>query len=103
VGNGQDAYDRVLRDAPDLLITDLFMPDLDGDELTRRLRQQGHDLAIIGLTAAAVGDDIDRLKLAGASAVMIKPLDIAAVRDLIGQIAARKGAPPPAAKQRRGA
>ena len=102
VGNGQAAYEHTQREKPDLLITDLFMPDLDGDDLIRLLRQQGNDLAIIGLTAAAVGDDIDRLKMAGASAVMIKPMDIALVRDIIGQIAAQKAARSKVKKQRRG-
>ncbi|HEY9644721.1 MAG TPA: response regulator, partial [Chroococcidiopsis sp.] len=37
--NGEDALERAERDRPDLVITDLAMPVMDGFELTRRLRQ----------------------------------------------------------------
>ena len=61
------------------MITDLFMPELDGDDLVRRLRQQGYQRPIVGLTAAVVGEEMDRFRVAGANVVMRKPLDFKAL------------------------
>ena len=73
--NGQLALDAIEKQTPDILITDLFMPEMEGDTLSQTLRAQGYDFPIIGLTAAAVGDDKMRFESAGASLVMFKPLD----------------------------
>ena len=37
-GNGQEALDQVAKHAPDLLLLDIMMPELDGFEVIRRLR-----------------------------------------------------------------
>lgn len=80
--NGSEAFDAA-RSAPfDLVITDLFMPEMDGDELTRRLRAEGLTLPVIGLTAAVVGAETDRFRAAGVNAVMRKPMDFAALRQM---------------------
>ena len=73
--SGRAALDLIEKDPPDLVITDLFMPEMSGDELTQTLRSQGFERPIVGLTAAVVGDDMRRFELAGASTVMSKPLD----------------------------
>jgi signal transduction histidine kinase/CheY-like chemotaxis protein len=83
VGNGREALDKIAEHCPDLLITDLFMPEMDGDDLIRRLRARHSDLSIIGLTAAVVGDDIERLTEAGADQVMAKPMDMRGLRKFI--------------------
>jgi two-component system, sensor histidine kinase len=83
--NGREAIDMIDTQMPDLLITDLFMPEMDGDDLIRTLRARQIPVPIIGLTAAVVGDDIERLQLAGADAVMSKPIDMRGLRKFIHQ------------------
>ena len=73
--NGEDALVMAQANPPDLLITDLFMPKMEGDQLIRALKELDHDYVMIGLTAVAVGNDIDRFTDAGADLVMSKPLD----------------------------
>ena len=73
--NGAEAFDQAILQQPDVLITDLFMPKLEGDKLIHLLRAAGHDYPMIGWTAATVGSDMDRFKLAGADLVMPKPMD----------------------------
>ena len=85
--DGQLALDHMENHSPDLLITDLFMPKLEGDELIKRLREKGHDFPIIGLTAAAVGNDIDRFQAAGADLVMAKPLDMERLMAFLARLA----------------
>ncbi len=73
------------RDPLDLIILDLMLPDLDGFEVLRRLRQQGIDLPVIILTAR--DDDVDvvvGLEL-GADDYVVKPFN---PRELVARVRA---------------
>ncbi|MGI8688330.1 MAG: response regulator [Thermomicrobiales bacterium] len=76
-------------DLPDVLITDLMMPVLDGIELTRQIRAlpTGRDLPIIMLTARGEESDKDRAMEAGATNFLTKPVSsgvlTAAVNDAL--------------------
>ena len=85
--DGQKAFDAISASPPDLLITDLFMPKLEGDELIRQLRSANYTGPIVGLTAAAVGNDIDRFQAAGADLVMAKPLDMQRLTAFLAELA----------------
>ena len=76
--NGQSALDAFKRadGAFDLVLTDLMMPQLDGYGLTSGLRAEGYTGPIIGVTAAVVGAETDRLLAVGASGVIAKPITI---------------------------
>ncbi len=76
----------------DCLILDLMLPDLDGFEVLRTLRQAGLDLPVIVLTARS--DDVDKivgLEL-GADDYVVKPFNprelVARVRALLRRMAA---------------
>lgn len=84
-GNGRLALEMVRADPPDVLITDLFMPEIDGDELVRNIRALGMTLPIIGATAAVVGDDVERFRAAGADLVMSKPLNFTELRQMLSK------------------
>ncbi len=74
VANGVEALAAVQRRRPDLVITDVMMPELDGFGLLAGLREQaGRDLPVLMLSARA-GDDarVDGLE-AGASDYLVKP------------------------------
>jgi len=66
---------------PDVLITDLMMPILDGIELTRQIRAlpNGRDLPIIVLTARGEESDQDRAIEAGATYFLTKPVSSGAL------------------------
>lgn len=81
--NGAAALNMVAEQAPDILITDLFMPELDGDDLVRRLRKQGYSRPVVGLTAAVVGEEMLRFRRAGTNVVMQKPLDFGELERLM--------------------
>jgi len=71
--------------ALDLLVTDLVMPGMTGEELVRLIRKTGGevDLAIVGVTGSLVEGTEARLEKAGADAVLDKSLG----PDLIAQAA----------------
>lgn len=80
---------RVASKSPDVLITDLMMPLLDGIELTRQIRVMptGRNLPIIVLTARGEESDQDRAMEAGATLFLTKPVSsgtlTAAVNDAL--------------------
>lgn len=81
--NGALALARIKEDRPDLLLTDLFMPEMPGDELMQSVKDQGIDIPMIGLTAAVVGDDTQRFEEVGATAYLPKPLSIEKLKGIL--------------------
>lgn len=57
--DGAAALDAFARVAPDLVILDVVMPEMDGTEFCRRLRQAGCDVPVIFLSSR--DDEIDRV------------------------------------------
>ena len=70
--NGEEAISAVLRDRPDIIILDLGLPDLDGIEVTRRLREWSQTPIIILSVREAENDKIAALD-AGADDYLTKP------------------------------
>ncbi|MGB8658401.1 MAG: response regulator [Candidatus Zixiibacteriota bacterium] len=77
VENGQEALSVLEKEAPDMLITDWMMPDLDGVELCRRLRALNLSsyVYIILLTALTEKERISEGLDAGADDYVTKPYD----------------------------
>lgn len=86
--DGQDALNKVAERCPDLVISDLVMPVMDGYELISALRQthKSDDLPIIVASASAFSDDQVRSLSAGANAFVAKPLDTFELLNRIGQL-----------------
>ncbi|GAA3842445.1 response regulator transcription factor [Sphaerisporangium flaviroseum] len=76
---GYEALELARAGAPDLLVLDVMLPDLDGFELCRRLRAQGDDVPVIFLTARdAPADTVHGLTLGGDDYVT-KPFSVEAL------------------------
>lgn len=83
IPNGADALARFREDPHDLVITDLFMPGMGGDELTRNLRLDGFQGIIIGMTAAALNEEANEFDSAGTQKVLTKPVSVKPLLSLI--------------------
>ena len=70
---GRGALERVRESRPDVVVTDIAMPEMDGLELSRRLRAHAHtrDLPIIAVS----GQASERAREAGADVVLDKPCE----------------------------
>jgi two-component system response regulator MprA len=93
VSDGGTALAAIDRAAPDLLVLDVGLPDLDGFAVCRRLRGKGLALPVLMLTARdAVGDRVAGLD-AGADDYLIKPF---ASEELLARVRAllRRGEEP---------
>ena len=59
-----------------LIITDVMLPDMDGFELIRQLRESGSTLPILLVTARETLADKERGFTAGADDCMVKPVEV---------------------------
>jgi two-component system, OmpR family, response regulator MprA len=76
VEDGRQALTRLSRSSPDAVVLDIGLPEVDGLEVTRRIRGAGDRTPILMLTARdAVSDRIDGLD-AGADDYLVKPFDL---------------------------
>jgi PAS domain S-box-containing protein len=76
--NGREAVHAAASKAYALILMDMQMPEMDGLEATRAIRQtQGSNqrIPIIGLTANAMQGDLDACRAAGMDDVLTKPID----------------------------
>ena len=83
-GTGEEALNAAFKEHPDLIVLDLKLPDFDGEEVARRVRDVT-DTPIIMLTAKSAEEDrVAGLKL-GADDYLVKPFSI---RELSARVAA---------------
>jgi len=83
--NGREAVAKVKAEIPDLILLDLYIPKMDGYEVTKTLKaDQGlNHIPIIALTAHAMKGDREEALAAGFDGYIAKPIN---VRDLPQQI-----------------
>ncbi len=83
-GDGQAAIEQLEHARPDIVVTDLSMPGMDGAQTTRRVLQLLPEVHVLVHTAAPYGQLAARALAAGADAVLAKTGDlrqlVAAVR-----------------------
>jgi CheY-like chemotaxis protein len=84
VGNGIDAVE-ICRQNPDidLILMDIQLPALNGDEATRQIRQFNKDVIIIAQTAYGLSGDREKAIAAGCSNYIAKPINKAELLSLI--------------------
>jgi len=73
VGDGRQAVEAAAEDRFDLILMDMQMPEMDGLEAARKLRQAGCSLPIVALTANALHEDRERCREAGMDGYVPKP------------------------------
>jgi two-component system cell cycle response regulator len=75
--DGEEGYDGVVRDRPDLVICDLQLPRIDGFEVARRMKKHPalQGIPLVAVTAFAMVGDRDRVLAAGFDGYIAKPIE----------------------------
>jgi two-component system OmpR family response regulator len=74
--SGREGLDLVRQTQPDLIILDVMLPDLDGFEVCRRLRNEGSRTPVLFLTARDETDDRVRGLTLGGDDYLVKPFSL---------------------------
>jgi signal transduction histidine kinase/CheY-like chemotaxis protein len=90
VTSGQAGLEVATREIPDLILLDLHLPGLQGDEVLRRLRDKSATagIPVAVLSAEAAPAVIHHLRASGVIAYLTKPLDLAELGRLLDSVAA---------------
>ena len=74
--HGEEAVKIIESEHVDLIISDIMMPNMNGYELTRELRETNYKLPILMVTAKDELNDMEKGFMAGADDYMIKPINL---------------------------
>jgi CheY-like chemotaxis protein len=88
--NGHEAVQQVADFAPHVVFMDIGMPELDGVEATRLIRQQpnGEHMVIVALTGWGQLQDRDRTRAAGVNRHIVKPISPEEITEILALAAA---------------
>ena len=84
---GHNAISRAFNDRPDVILLDLHLPDLEGDEVIRRLRENPatRTIPVIMLTGEAKKDTVLRIVSLGVAGYQVKPPDRARLLEQVAK------------------
>jgi signal transduction histidine kinase/ActR/RegA family two-component response regulator len=76
--DGKQALSRLQRSAPDLVLIDMNLPDMNGADVLQQMRQtrHGRDALCIAMSADVLGDPLSRARQQGFADFWPKPLDV---------------------------
>jgi len=88
--NGRVAIEKAQREAPDLVLLDVVMPEMDGFEVVKHLRQEERtrDLPVVMLTTRGESDNVEQGFRLGCTDYLTKPVNgpelLAKINTLLG-------------------
>ncbi len=90
---GQLGVELAIAHRPDLILLDLNLPDIQGDEVLLRLRERPETatIPVVMLSADAMQKQVDKLLAAGAQRYMTKPIDVTQFYSLLDDLMTNKG------------
>lgn len=86
--NGKIGFELAKKNAPDLIITDLMMPEMTGEELAQNIRQTDHLCHIPILVLSAKSRTLDKIELykIGADNYLQKPFDMEELQTIVSNL-----------------
>lgn len=74
--NGEEALEILDNQHLDLIVSDIMMPNMDGYELTKALREADFNIPILMVTAKEAFEDKEKGFMIGADDYMVKPINL---------------------------
>ncbi|MEV5934912.1 response regulator [Streptomyces sp. NPDC052079] len=90
-GSGEEAIAAVDRLRPDLVLLDLYLPDLFGLDVIPRLRTAGHDCDVMVISAAREADAVRGAVRQGVVDYLLKPFEFEDLRGRLERYAVQRG------------
>ena len=81
--NGIEAVTYCEDERPDLILMDIRMPDMNGLDATRIIKEVNHDIPIVALSAYAFDENMREAKAAGCDEFMAKPFRVEDLLDVV--------------------
>jgi response regulator of citrate/malate metabolism len=88
---GEQALTAVAELGPDLVLLDLYLPDMFGLDVVPRLRTAGHDCDVMVISAAREAEAVRRAVRQGVVDYLLKPFDAEELKDRLERYSARRG------------
>ncbi len=87
-GNGREALDQLQKEWVDVVLTDINMPQMDGEQLVREMRDHDHlaSVPVIVISTDATESRMDRLSELGAQGYVTKPFAPERLREEIESV-----------------
>ena len=85
----RDVVPVLSKGAYELIITDIMMPDMDGFELVREIRNRGFDLPVIAVSSRSESADRKKIALSGINAFIAKPISLQLMLEKIDELVAQ--------------
>ncbi len=75
--SGAEAWDKACTEIPDLIFMDLFMPQMDGDEVCRKIKLHSPTahIPVIMVTQGGRSADLERCRQSGCDDILLKPIN----------------------------
>jgi CheY-like chemotaxis protein len=91
VMDGRSALEEVKANNPDLVILDIMLPEIDGFEVCRRIKEDpvSSHIPVLILTAKKNSQDLARGQQVGCDAYITKPFKSAKVLDMVQELLAK--------------
>jgi len=85
VPNGREALEAIAEEKPDLILLDIMLPEIDGFEVCRRVKEdpETQDIPVVMLTAKKTREDMAKGEKVGADWYITKPFKSAMVIETI--------------------
>ena len=84
--NGQDAVKQAAKINPHLVFMDIRMPVMDGTKALKKMKEMGCRGQVVIMTAFTETDVIDKAHANGVLRCIIKPFDVAEIRQIINEV-----------------
>ncbi|MDT8317569.1 MAG: response regulator [bacterium] len=83
--NGREGLELARKEHPDLILMDLYMPEMDGDEACKAIKSDPElkDIPVIMITKAGEGEEKGRCLLAGCDDFVTKPINRVALLEKV--------------------
>ena len=89
--DGKDAFSQAAKFRPDIMLLDIGLPKLNGNDVARRIRARswGKNIVLVAITGWGQDEDRQQTVAAGFDGHLVKPVDYATLTQLLATLAPR--------------